>query len=159
MLGGMRQAALARIRRMAQFVTLCELALRTLEQSDDINPGFVVVPRSDLLRFLTESFTQGSLEAVEIHAASLWPHYQLVTSFRNPRVEKQMTTAIKPRCGARTRMGRPCRAPACANGRCRMHGGLSTGCRTAEGRAKVTAAAKSYWARWRAERAQEVAPS
>ena len=28
-----------------------------------------------------------------------------------------------PRCGARTRQGTPCRAPAMANGRCRMHGG------------------------------------
>ena len=32
-----------------------------------------------------------------------------------------------PRCGARTRIGSPCRSPAMANGRCRMHGGLSTG--------------------------------
>ncbi|WP_273218248.1 HGGxSTG domain-containing protein [Hyphomicrobium zavarzinii] len=70
-----------------------------------------------------------------------------------------MTRPIKQRCGARTRTGRPCRAPAWPNGRCRMHGGLSTGCRTAEGRALVTAAAKAYWARWRAERAHEAAPS
>ena len=39
-----------------------------------------------------------------------------------------------PRCGARTRCGGSCRQPAMANGRCRMHGGLSTGPRTAEGR-------------------------
>lgn len=38
-----------------------------------------------------------------------------------------------PRCGARTRRGTPCRAPAMANGRCRMHGGKSTGPRTPEG--------------------------
>ncbi|MGE5269140.1 MAG: HGGxSTG domain-containing protein [Thiohalocapsa sp.] len=31
------------------------------------------------------------------------------------------------RCHARTRSGRPCRSPAMANGRCRMHGGLSPG--------------------------------
>ena len=31
------------------------------------------------------------------------------------------------RCGARTRRGRPCRAPAMPNGRCRMHGGPSPG--------------------------------
>ena len=30
-----------------------------------------------------------------------------------------------PRCGARTRPGAPCRAPAMPNGRCRMHGGVS----------------------------------
>jgi hypothetical protein len=41
-----------------------------------------------------------------------------------------------PRCGARTRAGCPCRQPAMANGRCRMHGGLSTGPRTPEGLAR-----------------------
>jgi hypothetical protein len=30
-------------------------------------------------------------------------------------------------CGARTRAGTPCPTPAMANGRCRMHGGLSPG--------------------------------
>jgi ribosomal protein L32 len=38
-----------------------------------------------------------------------------------------------PRCGARTRSGAKCRAPAMSNGRCRMHGGKSTGPRTSEG--------------------------
>ena len=37
------------------------------------------------------------------------------------------------RCEAKTRRGAPCRAPAMPNGRCRMHGGKSTGPRTAEG--------------------------
>jgi hypothetical protein len=32
-----------------------------------------------------------------------------------------------PRCGAKTRKGTPCKAPAMANGRCRMHGGPSPG--------------------------------
>jgi hypothetical protein len=41
-----------------------------------------------------------------------------------------------PRCGARTRAGCCCRQPAMANGRCRMHGGLSTGPRTPEGLAR-----------------------
>ena len=38
-----------------------------------------------------------------------------------------------PRCGAKTRCGKKCRAPAMRNGRCRMHGGGSTGPRTPEG--------------------------
>ena len=38
-----------------------------------------------------------------------------------------------PRCGAKTRKGTPCKAPAMKNGRCRMHGGKSTGPRTPEG--------------------------
>jgi hypothetical protein len=45
-----------------------------------------------------------------------------------------------PRCGARTRAGCPCRQPAMANGRCRMHGGLSTGPRTPAGLARSRAA-------------------
>ncbi len=39
-----------------------------------------------------------------------------------------------PRCGAKTRRrGTPCQGPAMRNGRCRLHGGLSTGAKTAEG--------------------------
>jgi hypothetical protein len=51
--------------------------------------------------------------------------------------------AKAPRCGARTRSGGCCRQPAMKNGRCRMHGGLSTGPRTAEG------LARSRRARWK----------
>ena len=32
-----------------------------------------------------------------------------------------------PRCGAKTRKGKPCQAPAMSNGRCRMHGGTNPG--------------------------------
>ncbi len=32
-----------------------------------------------------------------------------------------------PRCGAKTRKETPCMSPAMKNGRCRMHGGKSTG--------------------------------
>ena len=39
-----------------------------------------------------------------------------------------------PRCGAMTRSGASCRAAAMPNGRCRMHGGPSTGPRTDEGK-------------------------
>jgi hypothetical protein len=38
-----------------------------------------------------------------------------------------------PRCGARTRSGSACKSPAMPNRRCRLHGGPSTGPRTAEG--------------------------
>ena len=37
------------------------------------------------------------------------------------------------RCGAKNRRHTPCRAPAMKNGRCKFHGGLSTGPRTPEG--------------------------
>ncbi len=54
----------------------------------------------------------------------------------NPRGDPNLA----PRCGAATRGGCACRAPAMANGRCRMHGGRSTGPRTEAGRARLRAA-------------------
>ena len=45
------------------------------------------------------------------------------------------------RCGAKTRRGTPCQRPANKlNGRCRLHGGASSGPRTEQGRAKIAAA-------------------
>jgi hypothetical protein len=49
-----------------------------------------------------------------------------------------------PRCGARTRPGMPCKAPAMACGKCRMHGGASTGPRTAEGRERIQKARTTH---------------
>lgn len=40
---------------------------------------------------------------------------------------------LAPRCGARTRAGGWCQGPAMPNGRCRLHGGTSTGPRTPQG--------------------------
>ena len=34
---------------------------------------------------------------------------------------------MSPRCGAKTRSGTLCKSPAMKNGRCRLHGGKSTG--------------------------------
>ena len=48
---------------------------------------------------------------------------------------------LAPRCGAKARTtGCPCRAPAMPNGRCRMHGGKSTGPRTPKGFADLAEA-------------------
>lgn len=44
---------------------------------------------------------------------------------------------LAPRCGACTRQGFACRSPAMPNGRCRMHGGASTGAQTPEGRERA----------------------
>jgi hypothetical protein len=53
----------------------------------------------------------------------------------NPKI------ALAPRCGARTRAGCPCRAPAIrGKQRCRMHGGRSTGPRTEAGMARLRVA-------------------
>lgn len=43
-----------------------------------------------------------------------------------------------PRCGAKAKQtGQPCKSPAMRNGRCRLHGGKSTGPRTAAGKARA----------------------
>lgn len=49
-------------------------------------------------------------------------------------------------CGAQNREGRPCSNKA-LNGkrRCRFHGGLSTGPRTPEGRARIAAGQRRRW--------------
>jgi len=44
------------------------------------------------------------------------------------------------RCGAKTRGGAPCKnPPVTGKARCRMHGGRSTGAKTPEGRARLSA--------------------
>ena len=49
----------------------------------------------------------------------------------------------KQHCGAYARStGKPCMAKALSNGRCRNHGGMSTGPKTEEGRRAIGAATK-----------------
>ena len=53
------------------------------------------------------------------------------------RLEALLKANAAPRCGARSkRTGKPCRGAAMPNGRCKLHGGKSTGPRTAEGLAR-----------------------
>ena len=52
----------------------------------------------------------------------------------------------KATCGARTRQGTPCRCLGLKSGRCRLHGGLSTGPKTPEGWARVRAGHAAYLA-------------
>ncbi|MCZ6770617.1 MAG: HGGxSTG domain-containing protein [Proteobacteria bacterium] len=59
---------------------------------------------------------------------------------------------FRPLCGARCRVGTPCEAPAVwdsildrpRNGRCRMHGGASTGPKTLVGRLRSLANLKQF---------------
>ena len=54
-------------------------------------------------------------------------------------------------CGARTRLGTECQKPPLAGKtRCRLHGGLSTGPKTTEGKARIVAA---HWKHGRRSRA------
>jgi hypothetical protein len=46
--------------------------------------------------------------------------------------------------GARNRRGTSCGCPAMRNGRCRLHGGLSTGAKTAEGLERIRRASTKH---------------
>src|SRR5262245_50132797 len=59
------------------------------------------------------------------------PHAQRRGWLKNGNSPGDFTTA--DRCGAKTRLGTPCQGPAMRNGRCRMHGGASTGPKTPAG--------------------------
>ena len=59
---------------------------------------------------------------------------------------------LLPRCGAKTRTGTPCHRKSLANGRCRNHGGLSSGPKSTEGRERIADAQRWRWERWRSQR-------
>ena len=63
---------------------------------------------------------------------------------------------LTTRCGAHARStGNPCQAQALANGRCRNHGGLSTGPKTFAGRRAVAEATRKRMASGQRKRALE----
>jgi hypothetical protein len=56
----------------------------------------------------------------------------------------------RPRCGAKTRAGRPCRMRVeFGKARCRLHGGLSTGPKSEAGRARIAEAQRRRWRAYR----------
>lgn len=62
----------------------------------------------------------------------------------------------KKQCGAHARStGAPCKAKALPNGRCKLHGGMSTGPKTPEGRQAIGAATKARMAAGQLQKAQE----
>jgi hypothetical protein len=58
------------------------------------------------------------------------------------------------RCGAKTRSGTACQCPAMPNGRCRLHGGLSTGPKTADGIRRIQEAVTKHGRRTQAAEVQ-----
>jgi hypothetical protein len=62
-----------------------------------------------------------------------------------------------PQCEAKTRSGTPCKTPSMKNGRCRLHGGKSTGPRTPEGRARCGNWKHGRYSRFERERRRMVA--
>ena len=64
----------------------------------------------------------------------------------------------KRHCSARTRRGTPCQCKAIETKRgawrCRLHGGLSSGPKTPEGRDRIRAATRLRWERYRTAQGQ-----
>lgn len=60
-------------------------------------------------------------------------------------------------CGARNRKGLPCQCKLLLRGgKCKFHGGMSTGARTPEGKKKSIAALRAGLAKWQAKFKQKV---
>lgn len=72
-------------------------------------------------------------------------HSMLIEAGRATRFGPDSTLRI---CGCTAKQTRqPCRAPAMKNGRCRLHGGRSTGPRTEAGKAVIREATRKRLAR------------
>ena len=92
-----------------------------------------------------------------------WPKMSNEPLAREPidrvraRLEALVRANAAPRCGARCkRMGKPCRAAAMPNGRCKVHGGKSTGPRTPEG---LERSRRANWKHGRFSREAKAEPS
>jgi hypothetical protein len=96
-----------------------------------------------------------SLLAQDFDSLTVWEQYRLCSALlRMDNTYRPFHVLFKrelPRCGARCRDGHPCQARATRdaetgcfvrNGRCRIHGGLSTGPRTLEGKRRIGEAAR-----------------
>jgi len=80
---------------------------------------------------------------------------QIEREFRRKWAAAKLRKQLRNRkCGAKTRHGTPCQMkPVSRSRRCRLHGGLSTGPKTAEGRERIAEAQRRRWAAWLAKRA------
>ena len=76
-----------------------------------------------------------------------------VGQLRNLRNDK---LKLKKQCGAHARTtGAPCKAKALPSGRCKLHGGMSTGPKTLKGRQAIAAATKVRMAAGQLQKAME----
>jgi hypothetical protein len=74
----------------------------------------------------------------------------LIAAFRGATPLALHTAVARDRCGALTRKRTRCQSAAMRNGRCRMHGGKSTGPRTPEGKERSRMASWKHGRRCRA---------
>jgi hypothetical protein len=93
----------------------------------------ILDPRASRISFRTDTATalrrslSSTFMCIQVARRwSVWWRPRGVGIARNQGIkamQSQLPMHRSPRCGARTRSGRPCRSPAMPNGRCRMHGG------------------------------------
>ena len=76
-----------------------------------------------------------------------------VPGWGEPPMADPWRTTSRTHCGAKTRNATPCQCRAMPSGRCRFHGGLSTGPKTQQGRERIAAAQRARHARERESRA------
>jgi len=96
----------------------------------DVHKRLVEIEREALNMGLFDGAPRGDLR--RMNNRIVWADQAI------PRKEPRIPKHKRPRCGAKTRKGTPCRAPAVSgSNRCRLHGGLSTGARTEEGREAI----------------------
>lgn len=90
-----------------------------------------------------------------------WPEYIAgLRDFIAPFVRLGIPVRVRPlklrkTCHAKTRRGTPCRSIAMKNGRCRLHGGKSTGPKSAEGWARTRAGYRAHVDQRRAARMEQ----
>lgn len=134
---------------------LLELAQPNRRRIDKINSlvargvsWWVAIERTGLLRDLEAAAAR--LESA-ILRGRVREAYAVAHAARAPR------RSLRPRCRAQRRDGCPCEAPVVWSkgaerpaARCRLHGGASTGPRSAEGRARLADGLRARWAAWRA---------
>lgn len=83
-----------------------------------------------------------------------WQQHRETRSSADPTGSRSPATK-RTRGGAKTRKGTPCRARGLrGSARCKLHGGMSTGPKTQEGRKRIAQAQRIRWAKWRSERQQ-----
>ncbi|MEE8537952.1 MAG: HGGxSTG domain-containing protein [Acidobacteriota bacterium] len=59
-------------------------------------------------------------------------------------IRAEIKRHMKRLCGAKTRQGTPCHRKGLPNGRCRNHGGMSTGAKTPEGKRRALANLRQF---------------
>ena len=93
-----------------------------------------------------------SLDCFLLRATFTTP--EILTTNQNMKVQRSgKYMRIKQTCGAYARStGNPCQAKALTNGRCKNHGGMSTGPNTPEGRQAIAIATRQRMASGQQER-------